>query len=82
MRQRVAKEAKGHGGRKDDLAWAHGMLLLCAGDKLSERAVHRLDRVFAHDDPTGEIGAAWGVKERLRMLLACTDLDIKRTGRD
>ena len=21
-------------------------------------------------DPTGEIGAAWGVKERLRMLLA------------
>ncbi len=40
--------------------------------------MHRLDRVFAHDDPTGEIGAAWGVKERLRMLLACTDLDTAR----
>jgi hypothetical protein len=45
------------------------MLLLRAGDRLSERAVHRLDRVFAHDDPTGEIGAAWGVKERVRMSI-------------
>lgn len=26
-----------------------------------------------------EIGAAWGVKERLRMLLACTDLDTADT---
>jgi hypothetical protein len=57
------------------------MLLLRAGDRLSERAVHRLDRVFAHDDPTGEIGAAWGVKERVRMLLACTDLDAADTAR-
>jgi hypothetical protein len=57
------------------------MLLLRAGDKLSERAVRRLDRVFAHGDPTGEIGAAWGVKERLRMLLACTDLDTADTAR-
>lgn len=40
--------------------------------------MHRLDHVFAHDDPTGEIGAAWGVKERLRMLLVCTDLDTAR----
>jgi hypothetical protein len=55
VRQRVAQETKGHRGRKDDLAWAHRMLLLRAGDKLSERAVHRLDRVFAHDDPTGEV---------------------------
>jgi hypothetical protein len=81
VRQRVAQETKGHRGRKDDLAWAHRMLLLRAGDKLSERAVHRLDRVFAHDDPTGEVGAAWGVKERLRMLLACTDLDTADTAR-
>jgi hypothetical protein len=57
------------------------MLLLRAGDRLSERSVHRLDRVFAHDDPTGEIGAAWGVKERVRMLLACTDLDAADTAR-
>jgi transposase len=31
--------------------------------------------------PTGEIGAAWGVKERVRMLLACTDLDAADTAR-
>src|SRR5215213_9825361 len=56
VRQRVAQETKGHRGRKDNLAWARRMLLLRAGDRLSERAVHRLDHVFAHDDPTGEIG--------------------------
>ena len=31
--------------------------------------------MLRRDDPTGEIGGAWGVKERLRMLLACTDLE-------
>lgn len=41
--------------------------------------MHRLDRVFAHDDATGEIGAAWGVKERVRMR--CTDLDAADTAR-
>ena len=75
VRQRVAREQLGHRGRKDDLAWAHRMLLLRAGNRLSERALRRLDQVLLHDDPTGEIGAAWGVKERLRQLLACRDLD-------
>ena len=28
--------------------------------------------ILATDDPTHEIGAAWGVKEQLRRLLACT----------
>jgi transposase len=80
VRQRVAREHLGHRGRKDDVVWAHRMLLLRAGDRLSERALHRLDHVFAHD-ATGEIGAAWGVKERLRMLLASTDLDAADTAR-
>ena len=75
VRQRVAREQLGHRGRKNDPAWAHRLLLLRAGDRLSERAMGRLSRVFAHDDPTDELGAAWGVKERLRMLLATTDLD-------
>jgi transposase len=75
VRQRVAREQLGHRGRRDDLTWAHRMLLLRAGDRLSRRAQHRLERVLRVDDPTGEIGAAWGVKERLRMLLACTDLE-------
>ena len=49
---------------------AHRRLLLSAGDRLSARGLARLRHVLATDDPTNEIGAAWGVKERLRMLLA------------
>lgn len=81
VRQRVAREWLGRRGRATDGAWAHRMLLLRAADTLSPRAWDRLDRVFTHEDPTGELGAAWGVKERLRLLLACTDLDAADTAR-
>jgi len=75
IRQRVAREQLGRRGRKTDPAWAHRRLLLAAGDRLSPRGLDRLEHVLAHDDPTDEIGAAWGVKERLRQLLAETDPD-------
>lgn len=81
VRQRVSRQWLGRRGTAADGAWAHRMLLLRAGNTLSDRAWDRLDRVFTHDDPTGEIGAAWGVKERLRMLLACTDLNSANTAR-
>ena len=81
VRQRVAREWLGRRGRATDGAWAHRMLLLRAGNTLTPGAWDRLDRVFTHDDPTGELGAAWGVKERLRMLLACTDLQAADTAR-
>jgi transposase len=81
VRQRVAREQLGHRGRKENAAWAHRLLLLRAGDRLGDRALDRLFKVFAHDDPTGELGAAWGVKERLRQLLATTDLDAADTAR-
>jgi transposase len=74
VRQRVAREWLGRRGRATDGAWAHRMLLLRAANTLTSGAWVRLDQVFTHDDPTGELGAAWGVKERLRMLLASTDL--------
>ena len=70
VRQRVAREQLGRRGRRLDPAWAHRRLLLAAGDRLSNRGLARLRQVFAHDDPTNEIGAAWGVKELLRQLLA------------
>ena len=35
VRQRMAREQLGHRGRKGDLAWAHRVLLLRAGDRLS-----------------------------------------------
>ena len=37
------------------------------------KALVRLKRVFASDDPTNEIGAAWGWRELLRQALATRD---------
>ena len=45
-------------------------LLLTAAEHLSAKQWKRLGRMLDEHDPTNEIGAAWGVKERLRMLLA------------
>jgi transposase len=73
VRQRVAREQLGRRGRAVDPAWAHRRLLLTAGDRLSSRQLDRLTRVLATDDPTDEIGAAWGCKELLRQLLAAQD---------
>ena len=73
VRQRVAREQLGRRGRKADPAWAHRLLLLRAGDRLSPPARRRLASVLHRDDPTNEIGAAWGIKELLRQLLAATD---------
>ena len=70
VRQRAARQRHGRRGRKIDPAWAHRRLLLAAGDRLSARGLDRLEHVLATDDPTGEIGAAWGCKERLRQLLS------------
>lgn len=73
VRQRAARDQYGRRGRKNDLTWAHRQLLLRAGDGLSERARVRLEEVFANDDPSGQIKAAWLVKEALRNLLEATD---------
>ena len=75
VRQRVFREQLGLRGRKNDPAWANRrLLLLRAGVRLSAPALDQLSSIFTpSSDPTGEIGAAWGVKERFRMLLAATD---------
>lgn len=73
VRQRVVRTRHRRRGRRADPAWAHRRLLLRAGDRLSSRALRRLAAVLERDDPTNEIGAAWGVKERLRQLLASRD---------
>jgi transposase len=70
VRQRVAREQLGRRGRRVDPAWAHRRLLLRAGDQLSAAGLRRLAAVLTTDDPSNEIGAAWGVKELLRGLLA------------
>jgi len=73
VRQRATREHHGRRGRRTDPAWAHRRLLLAARNRLSARGLDRLSAVLAADDPTNEIGAAWGVKELLRQLLACTE---------
>ena len=78
VRQRVAREQLGRRGGTADPAWAHRRLLLAAGNRLSRRGLQRLSAVLAADDPTNEIGAAWGVKELLRQLLACTQAHLAR----
>ena len=69
VRQRLIREREQRRGRKIDPAWANRTLLLRGYDTLSARARTRLDHVFAVDDPTQELSAAWGVKEQLRRLL-------------
>lgn len=49
-------------------------LLLRGGGTLSVRARNRLNSVFATDDSTGRLQAAWLVKEHLRTLLATGSL--------
>jgi transposase len=69
VRQRVAHEQHDRRGRKTDPAWAHRRLLLRAGDTLNPAALARLTTVLTTDDPSGQLSAAWAVKELLRQLL-------------
>jgi hypothetical protein len=74
-RQNLSQHVKGRRGRAVDKAWAHRMLLLRAGDTLTGRAAHRLEEVFAADDPTGTLQAVWKVKEQLSALLRTGSLE-------
>lgn len=72
VRRRVSWDRHGRRGRGTDLTWANRLLLMRGYDSLSERGRTKLKTFLAQDDPTCEIGAAWGVKEQLRRVLACT----------
>jgi len=64
VRQRVQREQTGRRGNLTDPKWTNRRLLLAAGNRLSPRALDRLVATLAADDPTDEIRAAWGCKER------------------
>jgi transposase len=74
VRQRVVRDRTGRRGCGIDPAWTNRRLLLRAGNTLSPPALARLKATLRADDPTDEIGAAWGIKERLRALLASGSL--------
>lgn len=81
-RQNLSQQVKGRRGRSVDKAWAHRMLLLRAGDTLTEKAARRLADVFAADDPTGTLQAVWKVKEQLRALLRTGSLQDAATAKN
>jgi transposase len=69
VRQRVTREQLGRRGTVADPMWVNRRLLLTGAEHLSPKQWARLGRMLDDHDPTKEIGAAWGVKERLRLLL-------------
>ena len=79
VRQRLVREREQRRGRKIDPAWAHRRLLLRGFNTLSKKGRDRLAWVFATDDPSDELSAAWGVKEQLRRLLASAHMETART---
>ena len=78
VRQRLVREREQRRGRKIDPTWAHRTLLLRGYETLSARARARLEMIFATDDPTDELSAAWGVKEQLRRLLKVATVEQAR----
>ena len=69
VRQRVTREQLGRRGTTADPVWVNRRLLLTGADHLTAKQWARLNATLERCDPTNEIGAAWGVKERLRLLL-------------
>jgi len=69
VRQRLTRELLGRRGTVADPVWVNRRLLLTGADQLSVKQWKRLGAMLDDHDPTNEIGAAWGVKERLRLLL-------------
>lgn len=79
VRQRIVRDLHGRRGTAGDPAWANRRLLLRGADTLSPAAWARLERVLRTDDPTDELGAAWGIKEQVRRLLRTDTLADART---
>ena len=80
VRQRVLREVLGRRGRKQDAVWAHRMLLLRAGDRLTEAGLHRLEQVL-DDADFEEVAAAWAVKEHLRRILNAESISAGQSAR-
>ena len=81
VRRRCSWEQRDRRGRAVDPAWAHRLLLLRGADTLSARGWAKLKTVLTIDDPTNQIGAAWGIKEQLRNVLRATTLADARAAR-
>jgi transposase len=70
VRQRVTRHRLGRRGRAHDPMWVNRQLLLLGANRLSAQQRERLIAILNTADPSGDLRAAWQVKEQLRMLLA------------
>ena len=75
VRRRVTWQQQGRRGRKVDPAWANRRRLLCARERLSEKAFAAMWNALIDADPSAQILTEWIAKEELRALLA-----LARTG--
>jgi hypothetical protein len=82
VRQGLSQQVRGRWGRAKPPVWANRMLLLRADGNFSERGQHRLAGVSRAVDPTGNLQAAWQVKEQLRTLLNTVSLVDAAAGRE
>ncbi|MBE1524373.1 transposase [Nesterenkonia lutea] len=80
VRQRALREVLGRRGRKQDAVWAHRMLLLRAGDRLTDAGLHRLEQVL-DDADFEQVAAAWAVKEQLRRILNAESVSAAQSAR-
>nr|WP_177227786.1 transposase [Micrococcus terreus] len=74
VRQRVICEVLGRRGRKQDVVWAHRMMLLCAVDRLTEAGLHWLEEV-QDDGSFEESAAAWAVNDHMLRIQNAPSID-------
>jgi transposase len=70
VRQRVTRQVTGRRGTSKDPAWASGRRLLRARERLHPEAFPKMWEEIQAQEATGELLAAWIVREELRYLLA------------
>jgi len=78
VRRRVSWDRHDRPGRKADPAWAHRLLRLRGYNSLSDSGKAKLDKVPCVEDPTQEIGAAWSIKEALRLTPMLSTVELAR----
>ncbi len=80
VRQQLSHPVHGRRGRSAAPAWGHRMLLLRAGETLSENARARLENVFATDDPRRDTQSSVGSERTSQDAAANRFLRRRRAG--
>lgn len=78
VRRRVQRETLGRRGRRDDPLYGVRRLLTRGYERLTDRALARLEHALRWGDPYDEVGAAWALKEQLRTVYAQRTLTAAR----